>query len=96
MNKELIKEIELNFKDHVAELIEFNDTQIIFWHKPGTNNYSMNVIYSKNFIYISGDLLSAKKLFATIVKEYDDNPSKYFLSQIKDERPWGVNKMRTK
>ncbi|MEA3330340.1 MAG: adenylate/guanylate cyclase domain-containing protein [Campylobacterota bacterium] len=47
-------------------------------------------------VYISGDLFEAQKFFSTIVENYDDNPSKYFLSLIKNKHPWGVNRMTTK
>jgi len=47
-------------------------------------------------IYKSGDFVEAKKLFNSLVEDYDDNPSKYFLPHIEDEQPWGVHKMTTK
>ena len=47
-------------------------------------------------VYIDGDLFKAGELFDKLVKSYDDNPSKYFLSHIKENHPWGVNKMTTK
>nr|WP_321267601.1 CHASE2 domain-containing protein [uncultured Sulfurimonas sp.] len=47
-------------------------------------------------VYKSGDFKEAEMLFSSLVKEYDDNPSKYFLPHIKDEQPWGVHKMTTK
>jgi len=46
--------------------------------------------------YINGNLEKASELFAKIVQKYDDNPSKYFLAQIKNEEPWGIHKMTTK
>jgi len=46
--------------------------------------------------YIEGNLEKASELFAKIVQKYDDNPSKYFLAQIKNEEPWGIHKMTTK
>ena len=56
MSEKLIKQIEDSFKDHIAELTEFNGVQVVRFHKPDTNCYSMNVIYQGRFIYISGDL----------------------------------------
>jgi adenylate cyclase len=47
-------------------------------------------------IYKSGDFKEAELLFTSLVEDYDDHPSKYFLSHIKDEQPWGVHKMTTK
>ncbi|WP_373004474.1 CHASE2 domain-containing protein [Sulfurimonas sp.] len=47
-------------------------------------------------IYKSGDFKEAELLFTSLVEDYDDNPSKYFLAHIKDEQPWGVHKMTTK
>ena len=38
----------------------------------------------------------AEKLFSSLVQVYDDNPSKYFLPNIKDRHPWGVHRMTTK
>lgn len=47
-------------------------------------------------VYKSGDFKAAEILFTSLVKEYDDNPSKYFLVHIRDEQPWGVHRMTTK
>jgi len=47
-------------------------------------------------VYIDGDLSKAGELFGELVESYDDNPSKYFLSHIKENHPWGVNRMTTK
>jgi len=47
-------------------------------------------------IYIAGDLTKSKELFSELIQSYDDNPSKYFLSHIEENHPWGVNKMTTK
>ncbi len=38
----------------------------------------------------------AEKLFLFIIEKYDDNPSKYFLPNIKDKHPWGIHRMTTK
>jgi len=46
--------------------------------------------------YIDGDLSKAKELFSRMLKDYDDNPSKYFLSHIENGNYWGVNRMTTK
>ena len=84
MDEKLIKGIENKFKDHVAELTEVNGTQIVFWHKPGTVIYSMNVIYSKNFIYISGDLGDAvfKTTWITNYKNCGNNDFYYLLGKL--------------
>ncbi len=47
-------------------------------------------------VYIDGDLSKAQELFSRILKDYDDSPSKYFLSHIEDGHTWGVNRMTTK
>ncbi len=47
-------------------------------------------------VYKSEDFKEAEILFASLVQDYDDHPSKYFLEHIKDEQPWGVHKMTTK
>jgi adenylate cyclase len=46
--------------------------------------------------YIDGDFIKSKELFGELIKKYDDNPSKYFLSNIEKKHPWGVHKMTTK
>jgi adenylate cyclase len=46
--------------------------------------------------YIDGDFTKSKELFGELIKKYDDNPSKYFLSNIEKKHPWGVHKMTTK
>ena len=47
-------------------------------------------------IYIDGDLSGAGELFSELIEKYDDNPSRYFFSHIKENHPWGVQKMTTK
>lgn len=46
--------------------------------------------------YIEGDFEKAKKLFETLINDYNDNLSKYFLPFVEEEHPWGVHKMMTK
>ena len=46
--------------------------------------------------YINGDFSNAEKLFTNLVENHEDNPSKYFLQNVKDKHPWGVHKMTTK
>ena len=46
--------------------------------------------------YKDGKFEIADKLFTDLIDKYDDNPSKYFLSLIKDKHPWGVHRMTTK
>ena len=46
--------------------------------------------------YIDGDLSKAEGFFGKLIDDYDDNPSKYFLKNIKNGHPWGVNRMTTK
>lgn len=46
--------------------------------------------------YKSGDFKNAQKLFSLLIEDYDDNPSKYFLSLVQVKHPWGVHKMTTK
>lgn len=40
--------------------------------------------------YKNSDFEKAKFLFEGLVKEYGDNPAKYFLKKIKREEPWGI------
>ena len=47
-------------------------------------------------IYKNGDFKNAEKIFGSLIDEYDDHPSKYFLPLVKEEHPWGVHKMTTK
>jgi len=46
--------------------------------------------------YINGDFSNAEKLFTNLVENHEDNPSKYFLQNVKNKHPWGVHKMTTK
>jgi len=47
-------------------------------------------------LYKDSSFEKAEKLFNKLVKEYEDNPSKYFLPLAKEKHPWGVHKMTTK
>lgn len=44
------------FKDHVAELIDLGEIQILNWKKPGTGIYRVRYIFDGNMLYISGDV----------------------------------------
>ncbi len=46
--------------------------------------------------YKNSEFEKAEVLFTSLVKEYDDNPSKYFLPNIKNKHPWGIHRMTTK
>ncbi len=46
--------------------------------------------------YKQADLKGAEELFTSLLQQYDDNLSKYFLLRIKDKYPWCVHKMTTK
>jgi len=57
----------------------------------------IKAVYDKALSFYKKDKLKeAEELFEKLVKEYGDNPSKYFLSSVKDKHPWGVHKMTTK
>ncbi|WP_321779246.1 adenylate/guanylate cyclase domain-containing protein [Sulfurimonas sp.] len=47
-------------------------------------------------VYKSDKLEEAQMLFSSLVDKYDDNPSKFFLKNIKDGQLWGIHKMTTK
>ena len=47
-------------------------------------------------MYKGGNFKDSEILFTSLIENYDDNPSKYFLPHIRDEQPWGVHKMTTK
>jgi adenylate cyclase len=47
-------------------------------------------------MYKGGDLQKSKIIFSKLVEDYDDNPSKFFLKYIEENRLWAVNKMNTK
>ena len=48
------------FKDHVATVIDIDeDTQILKMGKEGTRIYSIEFVFRKNYIYVSGDVGSA-------------------------------------
>ena len=51
---------------------------------------------SKADCYKDGKFEIADTLFTNLIDKYDDNPSKYFLSLVKDKHPWGVHRMTTK
>ncbi|MCD6433900.1 MAG: CHASE2 domain-containing protein, partial [Sulfurimonas sp.] len=79
--------------------VKGKDEAVLLYELMSGNESSLKIkrLYDKALeVYISGDLFEAGELFANIVKSYDDNPSKYFLSLIKDKHPWGVNRMTTK
>jgi adenylate cyclase len=46
--------------------------------------------------YIKGELQKAAELFESIVLEYDDSVSAYFLQNIRNGHAWGIHKMTTK
>ena len=46
--------------------------------------------------YKDNDYDKAKVLFETLVQNYDDSVSKYFLPLVEKQHPWGVHKMTTK
>jgi len=79
--------------------VKGKDEAVLLYELMSKSEKSLNIkkLYDKALqIYIDGDFLSAMKLFEDIVKKYDDNPSKYFLSNIQRNHPWGVTKMTTK
>ena len=79
--------------------VKGKDEAVLLYELMSKSEKSLKIkrLYDKALqIYIDGDFLSAMKLFEDIVKKYDDNPSKYFLSNIQRNHPWGVNKMTTK
>ena len=93
----LIKRIEEKFKNHIAEIKEIEGTQIVFWHEPGTIIYSMNIIYNKRFIHISGDIGEAiyKTTWDTNYKNCSDVDFYYLLEKLScskfKETNWDAN-----
>ena len=84
-----IEPVKVKGKDEAVllyELMQFdeNSKEISFYYNKALN------------LYIAGDFMDAKDIFSTLVEKYDDNPSKYFLQQIKENHPWGIHTMRTK
>lgn len=47
------------FKDHVADLKDLGDIQILKWKRPDSINYSVRYVFDGQMMYISGDLGSA-------------------------------------
>ncbi len=47
-------------------------------------------------LYKQDDFKETETLFNILIKDYDDNLSKYFLKQVQDEEPWGIHNMTTK
>ena len=46
--------------------------------------------------YKNDELEKAKILFSTLVEDYNDKPSQYFINYIDKNRLWAINKMETK
>ena len=60
-------------------------------------NQAMKKLYDEALEhYIDGDLKKAKHLFKTLLEEFDDSVSRYFLHNIQNDHLWGVHKMKTK
>jgi adenylate cyclase len=82
-----------------AVKVKGKEEAVLLYELMDFNESSREIQYHYNEAlssYINGNLEKASELFAKIVQKYDDNPSKYFLAQIKNEEPWGIHKMTTK
>jgi len=60
-------------------------------------NVDLKVLYDEALNrYKNDEMQKAEELFIKLVNEFDDGPSNYFVSQIRNKHPWGVHKMTTK
>ena len=60
-------------------------------------NQKLKKSYDKALeIYKSGDLQKSKKLFETLIDEYDDSVSKFFLHNLNNGKTWNIRKASTK
>jgi hypothetical protein len=58
--KDLEQEIRKRwFADHVAELKDLGEIQVLNWKRPGTGIYRVRYVFDGNMMYISGDLGAA-------------------------------------
>jgi len=84
-----IEPVKVKGKEEAVLLFELMDDTV--------QNQALKKLYDEALaIYIEGDMQKAAFLFETIIKEFDDSVSQYFLNNIKNNHPWGVHKMTTK
>ncbi|MBL0707789.1 MAG: adenylate/guanylate cyclase domain-containing protein [Sulfurimonas sp.] len=79
--------------------VKGKDKAVLLYQLMKTDDESKKIkeLYDKALsIYKDDDLKTAEKLFSTLVENYDDNPSKFFLKNIINGQSWGVHKMTKK
>lgn len=79
--------------------VKGKDEAVVLYQLLATNEANRSLVKRYNEAlgaYIDGDVQKAKEIFASLVQEVDDHPSKYFLDQINEGHSWGVHKMTTK
>jgi len=79
--------------------VKGKDEAVLLYRLMPKSEKSLNIkeLYDEALeLYIGGDFKNAKDIFMKLIKEYDDSVSKYFLTHIEENHPWGVHKMKTK
>ncbi len=79
--------------------VKGKDEAVLLYQLMPINDKSRMVkkVYDKALeAYKNSQLDEAKKLFNSLIEDFDDKPSLYFLEDIKNKHPWGVHKMTTK
>lgn len=90
---------EFIYREIEAVKVKGKDKAVLLYELMSNSDMSkkVKVVYDEALqTYKNGDFEKAEELFSSLVKEYDDNPSKYFLPLVEEKHPWGVHKMTTK
>jgi len=79
--------------------VKGKDEAVLLYQLMPNNNISKEI--KKEYdqalaLYKKSELEKATILFSGLIEKYRDNPSQYFLKNIKENRLWGVHKMTTK
>ena len=90
---------EFIYREIEAVKVKGKDKAVLLYELMSNSDMSkkVKVVYDEALqTYKNGNFEEAEELFSSLVKEYDDNPSKYFLPLVEEKHPWGVHKMTTK
>lgn len=85
MKRDVEKEIREHwFVNHVAELTQHGDLQVLTWREPGTRNYYVRYVFDGYNMYVSGDLGEAVfgLTWRASVHSFDDVHLDYFDSKL--------------
>ena len=72
------------FKDHVAELIQHDDLQVLKWGNPKDFSYRCRYVFDREFIYISGDIGEAvfRLTWNASIHSFDNIHIHYFYEKL--------------